>query len=60
VADNVGRHGAVNKKDTWTRQSLDRFFSLAAAEPKVSMTAIQTVGVNGHDGFAIALVTADP
>jgi predicted O-methyltransferase YrrM len=60
VADNVCRHAAAVKKETSTRRSLDRFFSLAAAEPKVSMTAIQTVGVNGHDGFAIALVTADP
>jgi len=60
VADNVCRHAAAAKKETSTWRSLDRFFSLAAAEPKVSMTAIQTVGVNGHDGFAIALVTADP
>jgi hypothetical protein len=30
------------------------------AEPKVSITALQTVGIHGHDGFAIAVVTADP
>ena len=24
------------------------------------MTALQTVGAKGHDGFAVALVTADP
>jgi len=29
-------------------------------EPRVSATAIQTVGSKGYDGFAIALVTADP
>ena len=30
-----------------------------AAEPRVSATAIQTVGRKGYDGFALALVTAD-
>jgi hypothetical protein len=37
-----------------------RFLELPAAEPRVSATAIQTVGGQGHDGLAIALVTADP
>jgi hypothetical protein len=32
---------------------------MLAAEPRVSATAIQTVGAKGHDGFAIVLVTAD-
>jgi hypothetical protein len=27
-----------------------------AGEPRVSATAIQTVGSKGHDGFALALV----
>jgi hypothetical protein len=36
-----------------------RFNELLAAEPRVSATAIQTVGSKGHDGFALALVTAD-
>ena len=60
VVDNVVRHGAVTKREDATSQALDRFYRLAAGEPKVSMTALQTVGVKGHDGFAIALVTADP
>jgi predicted O-methyltransferase YrrM len=60
VVDNVVRHGAVTKREDATSQALDRFYCLAAAEPKVSMTAIQTVGVKGHDGFAMALVTANP
>jgi predicted O-methyltransferase YrrM len=60
VADNVCRHAATVESETSTRHSLDQFFSLAADEPRVSMTAIQTVGMTGHDGFAIALVTADP
>ncbi|TMI33299.1 methyltransferase, partial [Candidatus Bathyarchaeota archaeon] len=30
------------------------------AEPRVDATAIQTVSSKGYDGFAIALVRADP
>ncbi len=33
--------------------------TLLAAEPRVSATEIQTVGVKGYDGFAMALVTAN-
>jgi hypothetical protein len=33
------------------------FLELLAAEPRVSASAIQTVGVKGHDGFAIAVVS---
>jgi hypothetical protein len=29
-------------------------------EPRVSATAIQTVGSKGYDGFALALVTDSP
>jgi hypothetical protein len=36
-----------------------RFTELLAAEPRVSATAIQTVGSKGYDGFALALVVAD-
>jgi hypothetical protein len=31
---------------------------MAAAEPRVDVTAIQTVGSKGYDGFALALVVA--
>ena len=31
---------------------------MLAAEPRLSATAIQTVGSKGYDGFALALVTA--
>jgi predicted O-methyltransferase YrrM len=41
-------------------QGVRRFNKLLAAEPRVNATAIQTVGSKGYDGFAIALVTADP
>jgi hypothetical protein len=37
-----------------------RFAEIVAAEPRVSATAIQTVGAKGYDGFVLALVVADP
>jgi hypothetical protein len=40
-------------------QGVRRFYELLAAEPRLSATAIQTVGAKGHDGFAIALVTGE-
>jgi predicted O-methyltransferase YrrM len=42
-----------------TVQGVRRFLERLAAEPRVSATALQTVGVKGYDGFAMALVTAD-
>ena len=32
---------------------------IIAREKRVSATAIQTVGIKGHDGFAVALVTGE-
>jgi hypothetical protein len=40
-------------------QGVRRFYDVLAAEPRVSATAIQTVGSKGYDGFAVVLVTAD-
>jgi predicted O-methyltransferase YrrM len=62
VADNVVRGGAVADRaaaDPRVR-AVRRFNELLAAEPRVSATVIQTVGSKGYDGFAVALVTADP
>jgi predicted O-methyltransferase YrrM len=61
VADNVVRGGAVldADPDDPSVQGVRRFLELLAAEPRVSATAIQTVGGKGYDGMAIALVTAD-
>ena len=36
-------------------QTYDSFEAMAA-EPRVSVTALQTVGSKGYDGFALALV----
>jgi hypothetical protein len=33
---------------------------MLAAEPRVTATALQTVGSKGYDGFAMVLVTSDP
>lgn len=59
VVDNVVRGGAVADagSDDPDVQGVRRLYDLLAAEPRVSATAIQTVGGKGHDGLAIALVT---
>jgi predicted O-methyltransferase YrrM len=61
IVDNVVRKGAVIDADSLDPdiRGVRQFNKLLAAEPRVSATAIQTVGVKGHDGFAFALVTAD-
>jgi hypothetical protein len=41
-------------------QGVRQLYDLIAAEPRVSSTAIQTVGSKGYDGFVAALVTANP
>ncbi len=62
VVDNVVREGAVLDADSddVSVQAMRRFFELAATDPRVSGTAIQTVGAKGHDGLAILLVTSAP
>ncbi|MEN3307432.1 MAG: hypothetical protein V7603_3634 [Micromonosporaceae bacterium] len=61
VADNVVRGGTVT--DARSRDEsvhgLRRFTDMLAAEPRVTATAIQTVGSKGYDGFALAIVTGD-
>ena len=58
VVDNVVRDGAVvdaRSRDAAV-QGVRQLYELIAAEPRVAATAVQTVGVKGYDGFAIALV----
>lgn len=61
IVDNVVRNGAV--ADAASRdasvQGTRRMFDLLESDPRVSATAIQTVGSKGYDGFAIALVTGE-
>ncbi len=58
IADNVVRGGEVLDADSADAsvRGIRRFNEMLAAEPRVSATAIQTVGSKGHDGFALALV----
>jgi predicted O-methyltransferase YrrM len=60
VVDNVVREGDVidADSDSSTVQGVRHVLERLAAEPRVSATAIQTVGAKGYDGFAIALVTS--
>jgi predicted O-methyltransferase YrrM len=59
VVDNVVREGEV--ADAANRSTdvigVRRMFDLLAREPRLSATAIQTVGAKGWDGFALAIVS---
>ena len=59
VVDNVVREGEV--ADAASRSTdvigVRRMFDLLAREPRLSATAIQTVGAKGWDGFALAIVS---
>ena len=59
VVDNVVRGGDIIDASGKNQdaEGMRRFFDLLAAEPRVSGTAIQTVGAKGYDGFAIAVVS---
>lgn len=61
IADNVVRNGAVVDAASTDPmvQGVRRMNELIAAEPRVSATAIQTVGCKGYDGLIIALVSED-
>ncbi|MBZ5533493.1 MAG: O-methyltransferase [Acidobacteriia bacterium] len=58
IADNVVRKGAVADPNTTDANVMGvrRMNELIAAEPRVTATAMQTVGVKGYDGLAFALV----
>ena len=59
IVDNVVRDGEVadaNSRDV-SVQGVRRLMDRINSEPRVSATAVQTVGSKGYDGFAIALVT---
>lgn len=64
VGDNVVRAGTIldpradapDFGDGGMAAGVRRFFQMLASEPRVSATAIQTVGAKGHDGFAVGIV----
>lgn len=65
IADNVVGGGAIidaDARNPWGEDDgvggVRDFYELLGAEPRLSATAIQTVGEKGYDGFALALVTS--
>jgi predicted O-methyltransferase YrrM len=58
MVDNVVRDGEVGDKRSADPDVIGvrRMFDMIAREPRLSATAIQTVGSKGWDGFALALV----
>lgn len=60
IVDNVVREGAiVDGTSTDTNVlGMRRLMERVAREPRVSATAIQTVGSKGYDGFLMAMVTS--
>jgi predicted O-methyltransferase YrrM len=59
VIDNVVRDGKVVDEfsDDADVRGVRRANDLLAADPRISATVLQTVGLKGYDGLAIALVT---
>lgn len=58
VADNIIRKGRIieAQSEDANVQGMRRFLERVAAEPRVTVTALQTVGSKGYDGFALILV----
>ena len=58
IVDNVARHGRVIQARSAKRdvQGTRRCLEMMAAEPRLCAVALQTVGVKGLDGFALAVV----
>jgi predicted O-methyltransferase YrrM len=59
LVDNVVRDGKVADPSSTDAsvQGVRRLNEIMAANPRIEATVIQTVGVKGYDGLAIALVT---
>jgi predicted O-methyltransferase YrrM len=58
IGDNVVREGAIlhENSDDPRVQGIRGFYEGIAAEPRLTATAIQTVGSKGYDGFMIGIV----
>jgi predicted O-methyltransferase YrrM len=58
IADNVVRDGKVldTDSDDADIEGVRRMTERMAADPRLSATAIPTVGARGYDGFAVAVV----
>jgi predicted O-methyltransferase YrrM len=67
VADNVVRAGRILDPEASDPrlgegglEGLRRFYEILGSDPRLTGTVIQTVDGKGHDGFALAVVTAQP
>lgn len=62
IVDNAVRDGRIldAASDDPNVRGTRRLYEQIAADPRVSATAIQTVGTKGHDGLVVALVVEDP
>jgi len=60
IVDNVIRDGAVLEAESTDTNIVGtrRMFDLVGKEPRLTATAIQTVGGKGYDGFVLAVVTS--
>ena len=58
VVDNVVRNGKVTEAESTDPDVVGtrRMTELMAAEPRLSATVVQNVGVKGYDGFALAVM----
>ena len=58
MVDNVVRDGSVidAESDDLSTQGVRSLFDMLSTSSRVTSTAIQTVGVKGYDGFALAIV----
>jgi predicted O-methyltransferase YrrM len=61
IVDNVVRDGAVldAASSDPSAQGARSVLEMLGSEPRLSVTALQTVGSKGYDGFAMALVIGD-
>jgi len=60
IGDNVVRDGEVTNPTTTDAsvQGVRKFIEMIGADPRLTVTAMQTVGVKGWDGFTLAWVNA--
>lgn len=62
VVDNVVRDGAIVDESNGDPaiQGTRKMFDLMSRDPRITSTALQTVGSKGYDGFAMAIVAEKP
>jgi len=60
IGDNVVREGAVVSVNADpSAAGVRTFLEMMGDEPRLSATAVQTVGAKGYDGFSLAVVITD-